>query len=69
MFYPEDRFKNIWDLIVSIILIFTCIVTPVRIAFVDKDTIEWSIALYSMDVMFLIDMLVIFNSAYLTEEF
>jgi hypothetical protein len=48
---------------------FTCFVTPVRIAFVDNDTIEWSIALYSMDVMFLIDMLVIFNSAYYTDEF
>ena len=69
MIYPEDKFKTRWDLFISIILIFVCFVTPVRISFVDEDTIEWTIALIIFDSMFLIDMLIIFNSAIYNEEF
>lgn len=69
MIYPEDKFKTRWDLFISVILIFTCFVTPVRISFVEEDTTEWTITLLSMDAMFFIDMLIIFNSAFYTEEF
>ena len=69
MIYPEDIFKTRWDLFISIILIFTCFVTPVRISFGENDTKEWTITLLSMDIMFFIDMLIIFNSSYYNEEF
>ena len=34
MLYPEDNFKSYWDFLITNVLIFTCIVTPARIAFV-----------------------------------
>jgi hypothetical protein len=67
--YPDDPIKGGWDLFVAIILIFTCIVTPYRIALVEKDGPGWSYLSYIIDFSFFIDMAVIFNSAYYDESF
>ena len=69
MFYPEDQFKANWDLFVTIILIFTCLSTPYRIAFIERDNTAWTVINYSIDSMFLIDIIFIFNSAYNDEDF
>ena len=50
-------------------MIFTCAVTPYRLAFTEKDEIEWVIINYSVDIMFLIDMILNFNSAFYDEDF
>lgn len=54
---------------VTVILIFTCMVTPYRIAFVEKDDDIWSMINMSIDGLFLIDMILCFISAYYTDEF
>lgn len=54
---------------VTVILIFTCMVTPYRIAFVEKDDDIWSLINMSIDGLFLIDMILCFISAYYTDEF
>lgn len=41
MIYPEDTWKEQWDLFVSLILIFTCAVTPFRLAFTESDDDAW----------------------------
>ena len=69
MFYPEDRFKIRWDIFISLILIFTCIITPYRIAFFDQDSSGWAFANYFVDFMFLADILIIFNSAQSDEDY
>ena len=56
-----------WDLIVTFFLMFTCIVTPWRLAFYfdEEDApIEWKIINYTIDFGFLMDIIVNFNSAY-----
>ena len=65
--YPNDRFKEMfWDVIISIILLLTCFMTPINLAFGDEvDKIEW----YSdfnmiIDLLFFADIIVNFNSAY-----
>ena len=35
MIYPEDDYKVNWDLFITIVLLFTCIETPLRVAFND----------------------------------
>lgn len=69
MFYPDDPFKDMWDMLIALILIFTCLVTPYRLALVEKDNMGWQVTTVVVDILFLIDILIIFNSAYLDENY
>mmetsp|Transcript_28158 Transcript_28158/g.42618 ORF Transcript_28158/g.42618 Transcript_28158/m.42618 type:complete len:137 (+) Transcript_28158:594-1004(+) len=63
MVYPEDVFKRVWDVFICLTLIFTCLVVPVRIAFSTEDTAFWSFVNYSIDFVFVLDILLTFNVA------
>lgn len=65
--YPEDKLKNTWDLLMTIVLLITCIETPYDIAFADS-TISYTLFNSILDLLFLLDILLIFNSAFYTEE-
>lgn len=67
--YPEASFKIFWDLFLGGVLIFSCTTTPYRIALVEVDSIEWVVANVVVDVLFLMDILLIFNTAYYDEDF
>lgn len=72
MFYPNDTIKVMfWDLIVSIILLITCFITPFNLAFQKEvEVIGWYIRMnYAIDILFAIDILVSFNSAYQSDEY
>ena len=66
--YPEDAKKGTWDLSMALVLIFTCAVTPYRIAF-SEDTLTWYIINKIVDFLFLVDIFVIFNTAFYDEDF
>ena len=69
MCYPEDWLKCNWDIAITFILVCSCIMTPVNMAF-DKDMgPEWDYILGFMDFLFLIDVIIIFNSAIDDEDF
>lgn len=66
LIYPNDKYKQIyWDTLVSIILLITCYLTPLNLAFSDElDHITWYQALnYVIDGLFFIDILINFNTA------
>jgi len=69
MFYPEDQAKANWDLFITVVLIFTCLSTPYRIAFIDKDNTTWIVLNYSIDLLFLVDIIFIFCTAYNDDDF
>ena len=69
MVYPEDTWKEQWDLWVSMILIFTCSITPYRLAFTTEDPIGWEITNGLVDLCFFFDMILIFNTAYYDDDF
>lgn len=66
--YPENKAKHLWDIFVSILLVFTCFVTPWHICFSD-DSLGWVFVNYTIDCMFLIDMIIIFNTAFQNDDF
>ena len=35
--YPENKKKGVWDLFMTFILVLTCVMTPLSIAFNDLD--------------------------------
>ena len=46
------------------ILLFSCLITPVQIALYETLGTGWSITNYTIDVLFFIDIILIFNSSY-----
>jgi len=68
--YPEDPPKVNWDLFITLILLISCILTPLRIAFgEDEEPMGWEIINNTIDGLFLIDILVIFSSAYYDDDY
>ena len=61
---PDDVFKERWELLITCLLLFTAMVTPYRIAFFQTDDLAWTIVDYSTDVLFGIDIVVNFFSAF-----
>lgn len=72
LFYPNHKIKDmVWDTIISIILLLTCFITPINLAFADElEKIEWYMTINNtIDILFFVDILVIFNSAYQNEMY
>jgi len=68
--YPENKKKGGWDLFMTLVLIITCIQTPLNIAFEDIDNPSKKSAIldYIIDALFFVDIIVIFNSAYYDDD-
>ena len=67
LFYPNDTLKVMfWDLGISVLLLITCVTTPFDLAFANEiEDVRWyTILRNTIDVLFKIDIIVIFNSAY-----
>lgn len=73
LLYPEDKMKGVWDFIVSLTLLVMCIYTPIYISFsIDEDlnySSGWHILNYVLDFIFLIDIFIVFLSAFYNEDF
>ena len=71
MFYPEDKSKGYWDLFITVVLLWTCIVTPARLAFDHDNDIElgWEILRWVVDFLFLVDIFINFSSAFEDADF
>jgi len=61
---PDSSVRTNWDLIISVVLIFTCLVIPVRIAFVEEDDFAWTLINWIIDFLFFMDILINFNTAF-----
>lgn len=60
----SDRFKIFWDIFVTFLLLFTTLVVPVRLAFSEKDPVEWVIIYALVDLSFLADIVLTFFCTY-----
>lgn len=71
--YPEDRLKNIWEVVISMSLMIACTTTPVYIAFQDDSQqlamTSWEIMNLVLDCVFGIDIIIMFFSAFHDDEF
>lgn len=63
VFYPDNDKKEAWDLFMAIILVLTCILTPYNIAFNAVEDFNTKVVNGAIDILFFIDMLIIFNTA------
>lgn len=66
MLYPEDKFRNMWDTVSVVAILISCVTTPLDIVFLET----YNPALrYTIDIIYLIDLLLVFNSAYYDAHF
>jgi hypothetical protein len=49
---PDDHFKKKWDILITIMLLFTALVSPYRIAFIENDSLPWVIIETATDCVF-----------------
>ena len=71
LIHPKSNFKMTWDAYVTVLLLFVSIQTPWQIAFrLGADDVEqgWIISNYWVDMSFLIDIIIVFNSAYVDQN-
>ena len=68
LFSPKSTIKTNWDLFITLVLFFTCLVTPARLAFVEQDEGVWIYINHFINLMFLIDMIIIFCSSYYDDD-
>jgi hypothetical protein len=66
---PLDEFKNTWDLCLVLVLIFSSLMSPYRLAFVEEDDTTWKVINTVVDLVFGIDILVVFNTAYYDDDY
>lgn len=68
MLYPEMSFFKYWNLLISVALIYVCVLMPYSMAFIDENPTWMDIMFYGADVIFLLDMSIIFFTAYYDEQ-
>ena len=65
LFYPQDRMKQVWDLICGLCLIISCLTIPFYLAiYFDEDEKKSSIYINAVvDTCFFLDIIATFNTA------
>lgn len=66
---PENPIYNAWEIFISLVLIFSCISTPLQIALYEEIGKVWTGINVTIDALFLIDVFINFNAAYRDENF
>ena len=61
---PNSKFKTAWNLVIIALLGYTSTVVPFQVAFVDEESMETIVFNYIVDILFGIDIIVNFFSAY-----
>jgi hypothetical protein len=69
MFHPNRWPKTVWSGILALLLIYTALIMPYRMAFIDSTFgDDWFYAELVIDILFFTDLLVNCNSAYIDNE-
>ena len=64
LIYPENKVKNVWDMVMTLVLLLSCVITPLNLAFGNHDQhYDETVLGIVIDVLFALDMIVCFNSA------
>ena len=65
----ENKWKDGWDVFISLVLVLSCVLTPLNIAFAyDKKYTAHDVIDHTIDVLFLFDIILCFNAAYITQD-
>ena len=61
---PHHRVKIVWNIVSAILLVYTATLMPYKTAFLNDVSPEFLIFEYFIDILFFVDIIVMFFSAY-----
>jgi len=64
LIFPDDNFKQNWEIVLAIMILYSCLWVPYDMAFIDGEPVSTLILDGLSDFVFFIDILVNFNSAF-----
>jgi hypothetical protein len=67
--YLDNKLKSYWDLLMTALVIATCFITPYAMAFIQESSSEMTLIELLMNFFFLLDMILIFFTAFLDSDF
>ena len=65
---PESKFIDYWSKFMTVLLIYTAVVTPYRVSFIEVDDLPWIISEYVMTSLFFADFIINCLLAYYDNE-
>ncbi|KAG2446601.1 hypothetical protein HYH02_008586, partial [Chlamydomonas schloesseri] len=65
---PDTRAKRTWDLVVMSMVVWTAVTVPLSVSFGMPHTTPWDVADYIMTVLFGVDLLINFRTAYYNHQ-
>ena len=69
LIYPDNRLKPTWDVFMFVLLLFSCLITPLQLALFSTLPEGWLWSNRVTDILFLCDIIVTFNSATFDDDF
>ena len=65
LFHPQKKPKRLWNVVVSFLLIYTATIMPYKMAYIDSEFgDDWFVIDMTIDVLFFLDVLVNWTTAY-----
>lgn len=64
----SNRYKMLWDLWILFLLLLVSLIVPVRLAFVEEETLEWFLVYLITDAFFLLDIFLTFFTTISDQE-
>ena len=61
---PADANKAVWDTFIAVLVLYTLVALPYRICFVIEDNISLKAVDYTIDILFVLDIFLNFNTTY-----
>ena len=65
---PDSKFKKLWDSLIAIVILYSSICTPYKLAFIDSNSNREDVVDIIVDVLLGIDLVLNFFSAYYDSE-
>ena len=65
---PSSRFRRLWSFLIFLLMLYTALITPFRICFIDETDQNWLVVETCVDGLFFIDVLLTCCTAYKDSE-
>ena len=61
---PESSLIRFWNLIMFFLMVYTAVIMPFKVSFIDENYLAWSVFDTIVDIFFIMDIVINFNMPY-----